>query len=175
MANVNALNGIEYGFRLIGYLLGVLIVGVIIGLIGQAIGDVIGVLVSALGGLVVLAGVLGIQFKLVADGVERGVRAAHDKPVSEVGGSLRDVVQSAASSATNDTGGYRQGVKHPPQHGQGQSYSGHQQSHGEQQSPHPQGGQRDPDSRQPSDQRGGAQRGRETNPHDMGDDSGPGQ
>ena len=76
MANVNPVDGIVYGFRIIGYLIAVFIAGGLVALIGDSIGGAVGVLIAFVGGLVIFAGFLGIQFKLIADGVERGIRAS---------------------------------------------------------------------------------------------------
>ncbi|MFT4880659.1 MAG: ABC-type Na+ efflux pump permease subunit, partial [Salinirussus sp.] len=93
MVAVSVLGGIKYGFRLIGYALGVLIVGIVIAVIGFLLLNTGGgrfgagpgagqLLLSAgvvlLGILIIFAGVLGSLYKVVADGVERGNRAAED-------------------------------------------------------------------------------------------------
>jgi hypothetical protein len=93
MAAVSVLGGIKYGFRLIGYALGVLIIGIVVAVVGFLLlnsgGGRFGagpgagqLLLSAgvvlLGVLIIFAGVLGSLYKVVADGVERGNRAAED-------------------------------------------------------------------------------------------------
>lgn len=76
MANVNPVDGIVYGFRLLGYLLVVFLAGGLITFIGADSGDTAGAFITFLGSLIILAGFLGIQFKLISDGVERGIRAS---------------------------------------------------------------------------------------------------
>jgi hypothetical protein len=81
MANVNPLNGMMYGFRLMGYLLAVLGVGVVLSLVGFFLlsdGSLIsGGVVSLIGILAVFAGQAGLLYKVIADGVEKGMSAAN--------------------------------------------------------------------------------------------------
>ena len=76
MTNVNPVDGIVYGFRIIGYIIAVFLAGGLVALIGAEIDGVVGGLIALVGTLAVFAGFLGIQFKLIADGVERGIRAS---------------------------------------------------------------------------------------------------
>jgi hypothetical protein len=76
MANVNPVDGIVYGFRLLGYLIVVFIAGGLLALIGQEIGDILGLLIAFMGSLTIFAGFAGIQYKIIADGVEQGIRAS---------------------------------------------------------------------------------------------------
>lgn len=83
MVTVSVLDGIKYGFRLIGYVLGVGLAAGVIMIIGVAIADA-GGSTAAFGGLVALfgflafyAGMMGIMYKVIADGVTMGVNASN--------------------------------------------------------------------------------------------------
>jgi len=56
MANVNPVDGIVYGFRLLGYLLVVFLAGGLITFIGADSGDTAGAFITFLGSLIILAG-----------------------------------------------------------------------------------------------------------------------
>ncbi|ERG89213.1 MAG: hypothetical protein J07HX5_01367 [halophilic archaeon J07HX5] len=81
MANVNPLNGMMYGFRLMGYLITVLGVGVVLSLIGFSLVDggslISGGVVFLIGILAVFAGQAGVLYKVIADGFEKGMSAAN--------------------------------------------------------------------------------------------------
>jgi len=76
MATVDPVDSIVYGFQLLGYLLGVLVVGFAVIVLGSemfgALNPLLGQLVSLLGIGVVLAGLLGMQHKVIADSVTKG-------------------------------------------------------------------------------------------------------
>lgn len=90
MATVNPIDGIKYGFRLLGYGLAVFLIAAIFMGIGTFIADgsseVIGGILILLGGLVFYAGFLGIGYKVIADGVKAGVE---DAGVSMGGGTAQ--------------------------------------------------------------------------------------
>ena len=76
MATVDPVDSIVYGFQLLGYLLGVLVVGFAVVVLGSemfgALNPLLGQLVSLLGIGIVLAGLLGMQHKVIADSVTKG-------------------------------------------------------------------------------------------------------
>ena len=85
MVAVNVVDGVKYGFRLLGYLLAVFIVGGILLLIGGSFtggpmnrgGNPIMALIFGLAGAgVIYAGGLGLMYKVIADGVEVGTLSA---------------------------------------------------------------------------------------------------
>jgi hypothetical protein len=87
MTAVGVLSGIKYGFVLLGYFIAVFLVGGVILGIGVAIasggttgGDTallaVGAVLSVIGGLIVYAGVFGVLYKIIADGVKRGIESA---------------------------------------------------------------------------------------------------
>jgi hypothetical protein len=85
MGNVDSIEGLRYGLRLIGFF------GVVVGAgLGTLVGSEI-LFNPAHGGpgsvyfatsvvvsLVLLGGLAGIQYKVIADGVERGIRASRE-------------------------------------------------------------------------------------------------
>jgi hypothetical protein len=79
MATVSTIDGIKYGFRLLGYGLAVfLIAGLVMG-IGAVMSDsseIIGGIIVLIGALVFYAGFLGTVYKVIADGVSIGVQDA---------------------------------------------------------------------------------------------------
>lgn len=85
MATVNVIEGVRYGLDLIVY---IFIIGLVTGfglLIGVAIGNVDNIVFSLVGALLALgsflafyAGMMGILYKVVADGVTIGVQAADE-------------------------------------------------------------------------------------------------
>ena len=83
MSNVSAIDGVKYGFRLMGYLIAVYIGAAIIIAIGFAIAEDgsagLGGIIILLGGLTLFAGLLGMGYKVIADGVEKGVNAANGR------------------------------------------------------------------------------------------------
>lgn len=91
MVAVNTVDGIKYGFQLMGYLLGVgivamFVIGIGSGMVGSAQGGlygetnfgqlVLGAIITLVGVLTLYAGMMGLLYKVIADGVERGNRAA---------------------------------------------------------------------------------------------------
>lgn len=83
-STVTITEGIEYGFALLLYVLGVGLAGGIVALIGVfiaqgggAVATFIGGLITLVGILVVYAGLFGIGYKVIADGVNVGVEAAN--------------------------------------------------------------------------------------------------
>ncbi|SFS79738.1 hypothetical protein [Halostagnicola kamekurae] len=81
MANVNAIEGIRYGFRLMGYIVVVYLIGALLSFIGVGMIDsgseIIGGLLALIGIVAILAGFLGMGYKVIADGVEKGINAAN--------------------------------------------------------------------------------------------------
>ena len=81
MANVSPTEGITYGFRLIGYAIGVFIVGFVLFAVGAVFLDggspVLGGIVFLFGSLTIFAGFLGINYKVIADAVEKGMNASN--------------------------------------------------------------------------------------------------
>lgn len=82
MVNVSTEEGIKYGFRLMGYAILVFVAGIVVAAIGAGLMDggseAVGGLIAIFGILVVYAGFLGMGYKVIADGVEKGVRAANE-------------------------------------------------------------------------------------------------
>ena len=87
MVNVHPAEGIRYGIELIVYLISIFIVGFLLITIGGVLSAVsvdsggvltgiFGVLFVFGGSVVVLAGSAGMLYKIIADGVEKGVLAA---------------------------------------------------------------------------------------------------
>lgn len=90
MAAVDIRSGVKYGFLLLGYFLILFLVGGVIVAIGAefAIVDslfvnLIGAIIILVGLLVLYAGLLGVSYKIIADGVETGVRSALDRDYKE--------------------------------------------------------------------------------------------
>jgi len=83
MANVSTVEGIGYGFRIMLYAIAVFVIAVVF-FVGSAffldmnegVFRAIGALLGFLGALIAYAGALGLLYKVIADGVERGVSAA---------------------------------------------------------------------------------------------------
>ena len=89
MPVVNIREGVRYGFFLLGYFLIIFLIGGIIVEIGielylldSQVLTGIGVIVIAIGGLIIYTGLLGVTYKIIADGVERGIRSAQ-RPAEE--------------------------------------------------------------------------------------------
>lgn len=83
MPAVNALDGIKYGFRLLGYFALVAIAAFVIVLVGMLGGmgsdggmSLFGALFALIGVLVFYAGSLGVMYKVIADGVKVGIESA---------------------------------------------------------------------------------------------------
>ncbi|PSP73311.1 hypothetical protein BRC86_09585 [Halobacteriales archaeon QS_3_64_16] len=93
MAAVNVVDGVKYGFVLLGYFIAVFVVGGVLfgiglavsagGTEGNSIGFVlVGGLLALIGGLVINAGLFGVLYKIVADGVKRGIETASEPAMS---------------------------------------------------------------------------------------------
>lgn len=92
MTSVGIREGIKYGFLLFGYFLGVFLGGGVIASIGVLLSGLstgadvdsggiipmIGVFFIFVGGLVFCAGFFGISYKIIADGVKRGIESSED-------------------------------------------------------------------------------------------------
>jgi hypothetical protein len=79
MATVSTIDGIKYGFRLLGYGIAVFVIAAIVIGIGLLIGDssaIVGGIISLIGALILYAGILGTLYKVIADGVSAGVSDA---------------------------------------------------------------------------------------------------
>jgi len=79
MATVSTIDGIKYGFRLLGYGIAVFIIALVVIAIGGAIGqssEIVGGIIVLIGVLILYAGVLGTLYKVIADGVSVGVSDA---------------------------------------------------------------------------------------------------
>jgi hypothetical protein len=89
MTAVNMVDGIRYGFQIIGYVIGVAILGGIVVAIGSGIlgagtgglrsdGNPIMILIGGgiwiLGASIIYAGFIGSMYKMIADGVEKGTQ-----------------------------------------------------------------------------------------------------
>lgn len=90
MGHVSTVDAIKYGFSLMGYILAVGIATVIIVFIGVAMagagadptnpnggGSLVGALIMFLGILVFYAGVLGLGYKVIVDGVIDGINRSN--------------------------------------------------------------------------------------------------
>lgn len=102
---VGVLDGIKYGFKLIGYILAVLIIALIFGIpgglvvegsesISGALGGIILIIIAA---LIFMAGMLGLQYKIYADAVETGIR--EEKKGAGAGG-----ISTTRRKSTSDEG-----------------------------------------------------------------------
>jgi hypothetical protein len=97
MARVSITTAIKYGFVVVAYFIGILIIGGIVTGIGFAIVGVggsglggtggisgigggilalIGIIIGIIGYIIILGAAFGIQYKIFADGVERGIQSA---------------------------------------------------------------------------------------------------
>lgn len=84
MVAVDTMDAIKYGFRLLGYLLAVFLAGGVLLAIGAGFtpgprgsGNPILTIIFLIAGIAIMyAGGLGIFYKVIADGVEKGVSAA---------------------------------------------------------------------------------------------------
>jgi len=155
MVAVNVVDGVKYGFRLLGYLLAVLVVGgILLAIAGSFTGGTMGrggnpimALIFGLAGVgVMYAGGLGLMYKVIADGVEIGTLSAEQGggPVGRHGGRGGD------TGVTNRRAGGRSGGESPPQ-GQGGQPSGQSQRGDEArgQGGHGTGGQQPPEDWEP--------------------------
>jgi hypothetical protein len=89
MTAVNVVDGVKYGFVLLGYFIPVFVLGGVIfgiglaisadGTEGNSVGFVVGGgLLALVGGLVINAGPFGVLYEIVADGVQRGIETASE-------------------------------------------------------------------------------------------------
>lgn len=100
MVAVSSVDGIKYGFGLLGYLLAVVVAGGVLILIGTGFspgpysaGNPVLVMVFVLAGMAIIyAGGLGLLYKVIADGVHVGTVAAERG--GPAGGQSRDFGQS---------------------------------------------------------------------------------
>jgi len=134
MTNVNPVDGVEYGLRLIGHLMAVFVVGGIVAGLGVSAGDEIGALLALVGFLIVFGGILGIQFKIIADAVERGIKAANGDELPGIGGTLREMMGSDGADGQRGTpaGQPNQQPQQQGQQGQQQLQQGQQSQQGQQ-------------------------------------------
>lgn len=82
MVAVNTIDGIKYGFRILGYLLAVFLAGGLLVLVGAAFGDdnvILTGIFMIVGLAIIYAGSLGLLYKVIGDGVEIGNRAANNQ------------------------------------------------------------------------------------------------
>jgi hypothetical protein len=90
MTEIDAIDSMAYGFRLLGYLVGVLVVGFAVAVLGAelfgSVNPLLGDLVMVVGIAVILAGLLGMQHKVIVDSVARGMDGSTDSS----GGTLPD-------------------------------------------------------------------------------------
>ena len=90
MSAVNPVDAIKYGFELMAYLIAINLIGGVVATIGYgimfggvmmggdsiaiaAIGGLFGFVIFILGYAAIIAGYLGIGYKVIADGVQKGV------------------------------------------------------------------------------------------------------
>jgi hypothetical protein len=82
MTEIDAIDSMAYGFRLLGYLVGVLVVGFAVAVLGAelfgSVNPLLGDLVTVVGIAVILAGLLGMQHKVIVDSVARGMDGSSD-------------------------------------------------------------------------------------------------
>ena len=83
MVAVNTIDGIKYGFRIMGYLLAVFLAGGLLILIGSEFGNDSVILMGIfwiVGLALIYAGGLGLLYKVIGDGVEVGNQAVNNQP-----------------------------------------------------------------------------------------------
>lgn len=114
MVNVDAAEGVRYGIRLLGYAFLTAGSGFVLMFIGLAIassGEPFGIVLGLGGFLVLYAGLLGMGYKVIADGVEKGMRAANAPPTAgRRGGQARQGhgrQQGRQGAGGNQAGGGR--------------------------------------------------------------------
>jgi type IV secretory pathway VirB6-like protein len=112
MTNVNPIDGIKYGFQLMGYVVAVFVVGFIImgvgGLFANTGSAIIGGLVVLVGFLTFFAGFAGVQYKIIADGVEKGMNAADSGSTPRSGSTTRSQRTTRQSGQKQSTQQQRQ-------------------------------------------------------------------
>jgi len=130
MVAVNVVDGVKYGFRLLGYLLAVTIVGFVLIAIGGAFapgpfdsGNPILALIFVLAGVAIIyAGGLGLLYKVIADGVEMGMLSA-----GRGGGAGNMLGGTGGSGGTQRPPAGQQYQGNPGQQYQSQQHQGGQQ------------------------------------------------
>jgi len=92
MSTVNVVEGVRYGLDLILYILVIGLVTGFAGMLGLGIASVDNIVFTLLGGLLSLgaflafyAGMMGILYKVIADGVSVGVQSANGPDQGDVG------------------------------------------------------------------------------------------
>ena len=115
MVAVNIRDGIRYGASLLGYFVVLFIVGGIVSSLGFAllsldniVATLIGFLLFLAGLVVLYAGSLGVGYKVIADGVEQGVRSVRSDGSADTadttgGGLIDSIADSAETTGTNRT------------------------------------------------------------------------
>lgn len=115
MVAVNIRDGIRYGASLLGYFVVLFIVGGIVSSLGFAllgldniVATLIGFLLFLAGLVVLYAGSLGVGYKVIADGVEQGVRSVRSDGSADTsdttgGGLIDSIADSVETTGTNRT------------------------------------------------------------------------
>jgi hypothetical protein len=83
MATVNTIDGIKYGFRVLGYGVAVFFLALIVMAVGGFVArssPIVGGILAVIGFLILLAGIFGTLYKVIADGVSAGVEDAGEFP-----------------------------------------------------------------------------------------------
>ncbi|MFB6189936.1 MAG: hypothetical protein ABEI57_08630 [Halapricum sp.] len=104
MVAVNTVDGIKYGFRLLGYLIAVFLIGGAIAGVGGAMVEdspAVGGLIAIVGIVVIYAGFLGTMYKVIADGVEAGNIAAEQGGAPPAGNAPTGAPQAGNPRAGN--------------------------------------------------------------------------
>lgn len=136
MVAVSTVDGIKYGFRLLGYLLAVVVAGGLLLAIGVEFspgpygrGNAVLAFVFMLAGMAIIyAGGLGMLYKVIADGVAVGNRAA------DGGGTVGGLPPGAGGPPANGT---PQGGRERAKTREARAQSGHQTAAGAQASQQP--------------------------------------
>jgi protein-S-isoprenylcysteine O-methyltransferase Ste14 len=115
MVAVNIRDGIRYGASLLGYFVVLFITGGIVSSLGFAllsldniVATLIGFLLFLAGLVVLYAGSLGVGYKVIADGVEQGVRSVRSDGSTDTsdttgGGLIDSIADSVETTGTNRT------------------------------------------------------------------------
>jgi len=108
MATVSTIDGIKYGFRLLGYGIAVFVIAAVVIAIGGVIADssaIVGGIIALIGFLILYAGILGTLYKVIADGVSAGVS---DAGVAMGGGQAAQTQQYQGGQQQGYQGGQTQ-------------------------------------------------------------------
>jgi hypothetical protein len=111
MVAVNTIDGIKYGFRLLGYLIAVFLIGGLIAGFGAAMAEdspAVGGIIAIIGAVIIYAGFLGTMYKVIADGVQAGNVAAqrgHSPPAATQGGGQPPAGRGAQAGGNQSVGG----------------------------------------------------------------------